>query len=306
VRSPLRPLSEATRRRARRTAELSGGTGPTPASSALRGASGPRSADAPVTAGARGAAGATARRPIALANHADGAAHPVRAVVIGASTGGPEALTRLLTSIARPLPVPVLVVQHMPPVFTRQLAQRLDRTGGSTVVEAVGGEELLPGHVYIAPGDHHLELERTARGARTRLTQDPPVNFCRPAVDTLFRTAVDVYGGDLLAVVLTGMGADGRTGSAAVVAAGGTVVVQDEASSVVWGMPGAVAAAGLAHRVLPMDEMAPAVVGLVLRAGDTHPGSHPDAAATPAGTHAPADTPASRTGALTPAQGGAR
>ncbi|HEX7805876.1 MAG TPA: CheB methylesterase domain-containing protein, partial [Cellulomonas sp.] len=165
--------------------------------------------------------------------------------------------------LSAPLPVPVLIVQHMPPVFTRQLAARLDRMGPSTVVECAGDEELVPGHVYVAPGDRHLELRRSGAGVRTILTDSPPVNFCRPSVDVLFRSAVGVLGGDLLAVVLTGMGADGRTGCEAVVTAGGTVVVQDEATSVVWGMPGAVASAGLAHRVLPISDVPHTVEALV-------------------------------------------
>ncbi|HUX69771.1 MAG TPA: chemotaxis response regulator protein-glutamate methylesterase [Cellulomonadaceae bacterium] len=187
----------------------------------------------------------------------------VRAVIIGSSTGGPEALSRVLTGLAAPLPVPVLVVQHMPPLFTRQLAARLDRQGPSTVVEAVGGEEMVPGTVYIAPGDFHLEVRRSARGASTVLTQTPPVNFCRPSVDVMFRSAERAFGGDLLAVVLTGMGSDGRAGCAGIVEAGGTVVVQDEATSVVWGMPGAVATAGLAHRVVPLDRVAATITDIV-------------------------------------------
>ncbi|MFI2753231.1 chemotaxis response regulator protein-glutamate methylesterase [Cellulomonas sp. P22] len=207
-------------------------------------------------------ASATGRVPVC---RPEPPAHPVRAVVLGSSTGGPEALSRVLRSLTAPLPVPVLVVQHMPPVFTRQLASRLDRLGPSTVVEAEGGEELVAGHVYVAPGDHHLELQRSGAAVRTVLTRTPPVNFCRPSVDVLFRSAVRALGGDLLAVVLTGMGADGRTGCDDVVTAGGTVVVQDEASSVVWGMPGAVATAGLAHRVLPLDDVGRVVEAVVAR-----------------------------------------
>jgi two-component system chemotaxis response regulator CheB len=195
------------------------------------------------------------------------APHPVSAVILGSSTGGPEALSKLLGALSAPPPVPVLVVQHMPPVFTRQLAARLDRLGPATVVEATDGEQLQPGTVYIAAGDHHLELSRSAGQLRTKLTDGPPVNFCRPAVDVLFRSAVRELGGQLLAVVLTGMGADGRTGCEDVVAAGGTVVVQDEPTSVVWGMPGAVAAAGLAHRILPLGEVAPALESVLARAG---------------------------------------
>lgn len=186
-------------------------------------------------------------------------ARPVRALVIGSSTGGPEALSRLFERLTSAPPVPVLVTQHMPPVFTRQLAARLDRLGPTRVSEAVSGQVLEAGHAYVAAGDHHLELKRTGTSVHTVLTDGPPVNFCRPSVDVMFRSVVQVLGGQLLAVVLTGMGADGRTGCSEVVAAGGTVYVQDEATSVVWGMPGAVATAGFAHRVLPITEVAQAV-----------------------------------------------
>ncbi|KGM15450.1 hypothetical protein N867_08335, partial [Actinotalea fermentans ATCC 43279 = JCM 9966 = DSM 3133] len=203
----------------------------------------------------------------------------VRAVMIGSSTGGPEALSHVLRGLTAPLPVPVVVVQHMPPVFTRQLASRLDRLGPSTVVEAAGGELLVPGTVYIAPGDQHLEVVRSGATVRTRLQQGPPVNYCRPSVDVLFASAAAAYGGDQLAVVLTGMGADGRGGVEKILAAGGRVVVQDEETSVVWGMPGAVATGPGAHAVLPLDDVAPAVVRAVTRAGSrdvtTGPGSDP-------------------------------
>jgi len=205
--------------------------------------------------------GAPSSRLILLASAPSGPPRPVRAVLIGSSTGGPVALSRVLSAISTPLPVPVVIVQHMPPVFTQQLAARLDRVGASTVIESVGDEELEPGYVYIAPGDHHLELRGSPRGGRTSLSQGPPVNFCRPSVDVMFRSAVRVFGGDLLAVVLTGMGSDGRNGCEDIVAAGGSVLVQDEASSVVWGMPGAVATAGLAHRVLPLEQIGAALVG---------------------------------------------
>lgn len=190
----------------------------------------------------------------------------VRAVIVGSSTGGPEALSRLLRGLAAPLPVPMVVVQHMPPVFTKQLAARLDRLGPSQVVEAVGGEDLVAGVVYVAPGDNHVELVRSGTSVRTTLNQLAPVNYCRPSVDVMFRSAVTAYGGDLLAVVLTGMGADGRVGCERVLAAGGRVVVQDEATSVVWGMPGAVATGPGAHAVLPLDEIAEAVQRIAGRA----------------------------------------
>ena len=201
---------------------------------------------------------------IRLAVPPQGPEQPVRAVVIGTSMGGADALLRVLRPVNR-LPVPVLLVQHMAPIFTRQLAEWLDKVCASTVLEATGGEELEPGHVYVAPGGHHLEVRATARGARTVLSDGPAVNSCRPSVDPLFYSAARVYGGSLLAVVLTGMGADGLGGSGAVIAAGGRVLVQDEASSLVWGMPGAVAKAGLAHRVLPLDEIGAAIVGVVQR-----------------------------------------
>lgn len=193
-------------------------------------------------------------------------AHPVQLVVVAASTGGPEALTRVLSGLTTPPPVPVLVVQHMPPVFTRQLAARLDRVGPATVVEAGDDEPLLPGHVYIAPGDRHLAVDTRTGMLRTALDDSPPINFCRPAADVLFRSAVRAVRGELLGVVLTGMGVDGRQGCVEIVGAGGTVVVQDEPTSVVWGMPGAVAGAGLAHRVLPVDHIPAAVEDVLAHA----------------------------------------
>jgi two-component system chemotaxis response regulator CheB len=181
-------------------------------------------------------------------------------LVIGSSTGGPEALAKVLPALPASLPVPVLIVQHMPPVFTRQFAQRLDRLSALRVVEALDGTPLAPGTVHLAPGDHHLTLRTTARGTTTVLSQGPPENFCRPAVDPLFRSAVETYRGAVLAVVLTGMGSDGKLGAARIREAGGSVVVQDQSTSVVWGMPGAVASAGLADEILPLDRIAETVV----------------------------------------------
>ena len=181
-------------------------------------------------------------------------------LVIGSSTGGPEALTKVLPALPASLPVPVLLVQHMPPVFTRQFAQRLDRLCALRVVEAVDGTPLTPGTVHLAPGDHHLTIRRSPRGDTTMLSQGPPENFCRPAVDPLFRSAVDAHRGAVLAVVLTGMGSDGRLGAARIREAGGSVVVQDQATSVVWGMPGAVASAGLADEILPLDRIAETIL----------------------------------------------
>ena len=179
-------------------------------------------------------------------------------LVVGCSTGGPEALGRLLSALP-PLPVPVAVVQHMPAPFTALLAARLDRQLASPVAEAVAGRRLEPGTVTIAPGDFHLHLTGTPAAPAVRLSQEQPENYCRPAVDVLFRTAASVFGAHVLAVVLTGMGQDGARGARAVVDAGGSVLAQDRATSVVWGMPGAVASAGLAEEVLPLSALARAV-----------------------------------------------
>ncbi|HEV7725941.1 MAG TPA: chemotaxis response regulator protein-glutamate methylesterase [Modestobacter sp.] len=184
-------------------------------------------------------------------------------LVIGSSTGGPEALTRVLPLLPASLPVPVLLVQHMPPVFTRQFAQRLDRLCALDVVEAVAGTLLAPGTVHIAPGDFHLTIRATGGIKRTALDQGPAENFCRPAVDVLFRSAVAAYDGAVLGVVLTGMGSDGRIGTGQIREAGGTVIAQDQATSVVWGMPGAVTQAGHADEVLPLGRIADAITRLL-------------------------------------------
>jgi two-component system chemotaxis response regulator CheB len=211
----------------------------------------------PVTGGPARAAAAVA--PPCPAAPRTGPSKKPAVLVIGSSTGGPEALARVLPQLPAALTVPVLIVQHMPPVFTRQFAQRLDRLSPLRVVEAVDGAPLLPGTVHLAPGDHHLVVRGGARGPHTSLNQGPPENFCRPAVDPLFRSVVAVYEGAVLAVVLTGMGSDGRNGAAEVRAAGGTVVVQDQATSIVWGMPGAISQAGLADEVLPLERMPEAI-----------------------------------------------
>jgi len=182
-------------------------------------------------------------------------------LLIGSSTGGPEALGRLLPTLPAGLPVPVLIAQHMPPVFTTMLAERLNRLSALTVREASAGDVLAPGTVYLAPGDFHLEVRAESKLRLTAgLSSAPPENFCRPSVDVLFRSAVQALGGALLAVMLTGMGTDGREGSRLLVSAGGQVIAQDQATSVVWGMPGAVTNAGLASEVLPLDAISAAVV----------------------------------------------
>ncbi|HVW39362.1 MAG TPA: CheB methylesterase domain-containing protein, partial [Pirellulales bacterium] len=152
------------------------------------------------------------------------------------------------------------IVQHMPPVFTRSMAQRLDAQSKIAVSEAAAGEKIEPGRAYVAPGDFHMSLTRSETSARLRLHQSPPENSCRPAVDVLFRSVAETYGGATLAVVLTGMGKDGLNGCESIREKGGQVLVQDEATSVVWGMPGFVARAGLADQVLPLDRIATEIV----------------------------------------------
>jgi two-component system chemotaxis response regulator CheB len=184
----------------------------------------------------------------------------VDAVVLGCSTGGPNALTELLAALPSPLPVPIAIVQHMPPVFTRILADRLSARSKLNVREARDGEPLHAGEVLVAPGDHHLVLARDGVIVHARLDRGAPENSCRPAVDVLFRSAAATYGAGVLAVVLTGMGQDGLRGCELIRTAGGQIVVQDEATSVVWGMPGAIATAGLADQVAPIDQIADAIV----------------------------------------------
>jgi two-component system, chemotaxis family, protein-glutamate methylesterase/glutaminase len=177
-------------------------------------------------------------------------------VAIGASTGGPRALASLLERLPRDLAAPVVIVQHMPPLFTRSLAERLD---GSTPLRCAEGEDgavLEAGTVWIAPGNWHVNVAREGGTATLRLSGDPPENSCRPAVDPLFRSVADVYGAGALGVVLTGMGQDGLKGAERIKKRGGTILAQDESSSVVWGMPGAIVRAGLADRVLPVRDIA--------------------------------------------------
>jgi two-component system chemotaxis response regulator CheB len=190
----------------------------------------------------------------------------VELLAIGSSTGGPDALARLFQGLPTDLPVPVVVTQHMPPLFTKMFAERLNRTTPLTVVEAEDGMLLTAGTAYVAAGDFHLVLEKRATGTVVRRSTEPPENSCRPAVDVMFRSVQAAFGGSALAVVLTGMGYDGREGARGLRAAGATVLAQDEATSVVWGMPGAVAGAGLADAVLPIEQIAPAVLSRLNRA----------------------------------------
>ncbi|UQU65395.1 chemotaxis response regulator protein-glutamate methylesterase [Couchioplanes caeruleus] len=181
-------------------------------------------------------------------------------LAIGSSTGGPDALTKVLQALPTDLPVPIVVTQHMPPVFTKMFAERLDRSTPLRVVEAGDGLELAPGTVYIAPGDKHLVLQRRGTATLTQLSGAPPENSCRPAVDVMFRSVASLFGAAAYAAVLTGMGYDGRGGAKVLRDAGAEILAQDEASSVVWGMPGAVVGAGLADEVLPLDRIAAALI----------------------------------------------
>lgn len=181
-------------------------------------------------------------------------------ICVGSSTGGPQALLNLFGVIGGNVKQPILITQHMPATFTTILAQHLDRIDGVNCEEATNGAPILDGHVYLAPGDFHMLVEHHPAGNVLRLNQDNPENFCRPSVDPMLRSAVAVYGERILTVVLTGMGHDGLGGSQEVVERGGTVIAQDEGSSVVWGMPGAVATGGLCSAVLPMDDIGQTVV----------------------------------------------
>ncbi|HYC76462.1 MAG TPA: chemotaxis response regulator protein-glutamate methylesterase [Planctomycetota bacterium] len=176
-------------------------------------------------------------------------------VALAASTGGPSALTDFFRALPRDLAAPILVAQHMPPLFTRLLAERLAARTGLDVREAVDGERLLSGMARIAPGDRHLVVRRERGAFYAALTDDLPEHSCRPAADPLFRSLAAAAGPNALCVLLTGMGRDGCDGARSVRAAGGAVVAQDEASSVVWGMPGAVVRAGLADEVLPLSRI---------------------------------------------------
>jgi len=181
-------------------------------------------------------------------------------VAIGTSTGGPNALTALIPQLLADFPVPILIVQHMPPLFTRLLANRLNTLARLEVQEGKAGQKLRRGQVWIAPGDHHMTVARKGNEFLLGLNRDPQENSCRPAADVLFRSVAQTYGANVLAVVLTGMGTDGTRGAAVIREAGGEVFVQDEASSVVWGMPGNVVAASLADRIYPLRDIAPEVV----------------------------------------------
>jgi two-component system chemotaxis response regulator CheB len=192
---------------------------------------------------------------------------PPRVLLIGASTGGPQALTKIVSRLETVIDsAPVLVTQHMPPTFTTILAEHLTRAGAKPVREAIDGEPVLAGTIYLAPGGRHMRVARRDGNAVIVLDDGPPVHFCRPAVDPLFASAAEVWGSWNMAVILTGMGTDGTDGAAAITAAGGSVIAQDEATSVVWGMPGSAAHAGVCSAVLPLDQIAPKIARMFLGA----------------------------------------
>jgi two-component system chemotaxis response regulator CheB len=186
-----------------------------------------------------------------------GARARLQVLAIGASTGGPPALVKLFDGLRGAIPQPILLTQHMPATFTALLAEQLERAGGRPCAEARDGDPVAPGRCYIAPGGWHMTVERSQTGACIRLNQDPPEHFCRPAVDPMLRSVAEVYGAGALAVILTGMGGDGARGCEALARAGGRFIVQDEATSVVWGMPGAAAATGLAEETLSLPAIGP-------------------------------------------------
>ncbi len=186
-----------------------------------------------------------------------------RVLLVGSSTGGPQALMTLVSELGPVIDrFPVLITQHMPPTFTTILAEHLARASRRPAHEAIDGEAIKPGQIYLAPGGRHMRVARHGSDPVIALDDGPPVNFCKPAVDPLFTSAIDAWQGHIMALILTGMGSDGMRGGKEIVAAGGSVVAQDEATSVVWGMPGAAAHAGICAAILPLKEIAPKLVRL--------------------------------------------
>lgn len=206
-----------------------------------------------------------AARPAAPAIHKARMALNPKVLAIGISTGGPNALGTILPELPTGFPLPVLIVQHMPPLFTKFLADRLNATCRMSVAEAQHGEPVEPGKILIAPGDFHMKVISHGSRVCVQLDQSPPENSCRPAVDALFASISAVYGGAAIAAILTGMGQDGLRGVETLRAQGASIIAQDEASSVVWGMPGAVVSAGLADQVLPLSRVVPEILRLAGR-----------------------------------------
>jgi two-component system chemotaxis response regulator CheB len=188
---------------------------------------------------------------------------PPRLLAIGSSTGGPNALFALVQQLSPKLPIPMLITQHLPAGFTPILAQTIERLGVLPCTEAKQGDAVLPGRILLAPGDRHMLIRRQGARMVVHLADTPPENFCRPSVDPMLRSACDAVDGRVLVAMLTGMGRDGLLGSQKIIAAGGALVAQDEASSVVWGMPGAVAKAGLAHAVLPLSQIGAKLMAMI-------------------------------------------
>lgn len=184
-------------------------------------------------------------------------------VAIGISTGGPAALSKLIPELSKTFSLPIVIVQHMPPVFTRMLAERLDQGGGVRVVEGADGMALEPGVAYIAPGNYHMVVRQKEGKVVLAMNQEPPVNYCRPSADVLFRSVAEVYGAEALGIIMTGMGQDGLNGIRAMKTKGAVIFAQDQASSVVWGMPSFVVREGLADCVLPLGQMRAAIEGCV-------------------------------------------
>ena len=180
-------------------------------------------------------------------------------LAIGSSTGGPPALLKLFAALKNKIKLPVLLTQHMPPTFTRILAEHIMKSTDWPAGEAEDGMAVEPGQVYVAPGDYHMSVEQSASGNVLRINQAAPENFCRPSVDVMLRSVAKVYGAKSLVVILTGMGSDGLAGARPIIDAGGTVIAQNEESSVVWGMPGAVAKGGLCSAVLALDDLPSAI-----------------------------------------------
>ncbi|XBQ16491.1 MAG: chemotaxis response regulator protein-glutamate methylesterase [Oceanicaulis sp.] len=220
----------------------------------------PRYSARPATFQSRQSAATAAPRPAPVYPSTPRTAVATRPslIAIGSSTGGPQALRDVVAALPKEPSAPIVIAQHMPKLFTAILAEHLAKSG-IPAAEAKHGEMLRAGRIYLAPGDFHFTLRQGGGGFEAVLDQNPPVNFCRPAVDPLFETCARLAGRGVLAIVLTGMGADGREGARAIRAAGGQVIVQDQASSVVWGMPGAVAEAGLADMILPLKDIGPEI-----------------------------------------------
>src|SRR3954466_13928674 len=223
----------------------------------------PRTSASPPLAPALAPAARAAAAPSAAPVKRAFSPTPPKVLLIGSSTGGPQALMTLVAEIGPVIDkFPVLITQHMPPTFTTILAEHLARASHRPAHEGVHGEAIKPGQIYLAPGGRHMRVVRQGAHGTIALEGGPAVNFCKPAVDPLFASAIDVWQGGVLAVVLTGMGSDGMRGGKEIVAAGGSVIAQDEATSVVWGMPGAATHAGICAAVLPLGQIAPKLIQL--------------------------------------------